>query len=85
VTLAKAHRRRAEAGRPDADSNPVVSAAFDIALKTRRAFRNASTHAAGIVIGGPPLSQWCRCIADSENPTCRSPSFNMKGSSRQGL
>jgi len=56
------------------DGDQVVKRAFDIAQKLEGLNRHASTHAAGIVIGGPAaIGAGCRSTA-TRNPTCPSPS-----------
>ena len=59
--------------RPSATAIRWCKRAFDIAQKLEGLHRHASTHAAGIVIGDRPLTEWCRSIA-IRNPRCRSPS-----------
>jgi DNA polymerase III alpha subunit len=55
------------------DEEPIVERLLDIAQKLEGLYRHASTHAAGIVIGDRPLTNWCRSTA-IRAPTCRSPS-----------
>ena len=55
------------------DEDRAVARLLDIARKLEGLYRNASTHAAGVVIGDRPLTSWCRSTA-IRAPTCRSPS-----------
>ncbi len=83
VTLARAiddePRLQAEAER-----DPVVKRAFDIARKLEGLNRHASTHAAGIVIGDRPLSELVPLYRDpkSDMPVTQ---FNMKWVEQAGL
>jgi DNA polymerase-3 subunit alpha len=54
------------------EKEPAVGRLLDIAQKLEGLYRNASTHAAGVVIGDRPLSSWCRCTAIRAR-TCRHP------------
>jgi DNA polymerase-3 subunit alpha len=48
---------------------------IDLALQLEGLYRNASTHAAGVVIGDRPLDSWCRCSAIPTTANrCRPPS-----------
>jgi DNA polymerase-3 subunit alpha len=83
VTLARAiddePRLQAEAER-----DPVVKRAFEIAKKLEGLTRHASTHAAGIVIGDRPLSELVPLYRDpkSDMPVTQ---FNMKWVEQAGL
>ncbi|MGF1464282.1 MAG: DNA polymerase III subunit alpha [Maricaulaceae bacterium] len=83
VTLAQAlesEPRLQEARREDAD----VDALFDTALKLEGLYRNASTHAAGVVIGDRPLVELTPLYRDprSELPATQ---YNMAWVERAGL
>ncbi len=83
VTLAKAieiEPRLQEAKRDD----PAVSGCLDVALLLEGLFRNASTHAAGVVIGDRPLTELTPLYKDprSELPATQ---FNMKWVESAGL
>ena len=83
VTLGKAidEEPRLQA---EADRDPVVKRAFDIAKKLEGLNRHASTHAAGIVIGDRPLSELVPLYRDpkSDMPVTQ---FNMKWVEQAGL
>jgi DNA polymerase-3 subunit alpha len=66
------------------DKDPVVRTLFDIALKLEGLYRNASTHAAGVVIGDRPLEELVPLYRDprSEIPATQ---FNMKYVEKAGL
>jgi len=66
------------------DKDPLVSQLFDIALKLEGLYRNASTHAAGVVIGDRPLEQ---LVALYRDPRSGLPAtqFNMKYVEKAGL
>ena len=66
------------------DRDPAVKALFDIALKLEGLYRNASTHAAGIVIGDRPLEQLVPLYRDPRSglPATQ---FNMKYVEKAGL
>ena len=66
------------------DRDPNVAALFDIALKLEGLYRNASTHAAGIVIADRPLTELVPLYRDprSELPATQ---FNMKYVEKAGL
>ncbi len=68
----------------EADSDPVVKRAFDIAKKLEGLTRHASTHAAGIVIGDRPLTELVPLYRDpkSDMPVTQ---FNMKWVEQAGL
>src|SRR4029078_7854658 len=83
VTLAKAidEEPRLQA---EAERDPVVKRAFNIAKKLEGLNRHASTHAAGIVIGDRPLSELVPLYRDpkSDMPVTQ---FNMKWVEQAGL
>ena len=83
VTLAKAIEiePRLQAARRDEDS---VVELLDIALELEGLYRNASTHAAGVVIGDRPLTELVPLYQDprSELPATQ---FNMKWVESAGL
>ena len=66
------------------DADPVVAQMMDIALKLEGLYRNASTHAAGIVIGDRPLVELVPLYRD---PGAAMPAtqFNMKMVEDAGL
>ncbi len=66
------------------DGDPVVAQMMDIALKLEGLFRNASTHAAGVVIGDRPLVELVPLYRD---PSSALPAtqFNMKTVEAAGL
>jgi DNA polymerase-3 subunit alpha len=68
----------------EAERDPVVKRAFDIAKKIEGLNRHASTHAAGIVIGDRPLSELVPLYRDpkSDTPVTQ---FNMKWVEQAGL
>jgi DNA polymerase-3 subunit alpha len=68
----------------EAEADPVVKRAFDIAKKLEGLTRHASTHAAGIVIGDRPLSELVPLYRDpkSDMPVTQ---FNMKWVEQAGL
>ena len=68
----------------EAENDPVVKRAFDIAKKLEGLTRHASTHAAGIVIGDRPLSELVPLYRDpkSDMPVTQ---FNMKWVEQAGL
>jgi len=83
VTLAQAidlEPRLKQAKKEDAN----VSACLDVALQLEGLFRNASTHAAGVVIGDRPLTQLTPLYKDprSDLPATQ---FNMKWVESAGL
>jgi DNA polymerase-3 subunit alpha len=83
VTLAKAidEEPRLQA---EAERDPVVKRAFNIAKKLEGLNRHASTHAAGIVIGDRPLQELIPLYRDpkSDMPVTQ---FNMKWVEQAGL
>ena len=66
------------------DRDPTVKTLFEIALKLEGLYRNASTHAAGVVIGDRPLDELVPLYRDprSEIPATQ---FNMKYVEKAGL
>ena len=66
------------------DNDPGVKALFDIALRLEGLYRNASTHAAGIVIGDRPLDQLVPLYRDPRSglPATQ---YNMKYVEKAGL
>ena len=66
------------------DADPVVAQMMDIALKLEGLYRNASTHAAGVVIGDRPLVELVPLYRD---PGAALPAtqFNMKTVEEAGL
>lgn len=68
----------------EAEAEPTVKRAFDIAKKLEGLNRHASTHAAGIVIGDRPLSELVPLYRDpkSDMPVTQ---FNMKWVEQAGL
>ncbi len=66
------------------DRDPAVKALFDIALKLEGLYRNASTHAAGIVIGDRPLEQLVPLYRDPRS-TIPATQYNMKYAEKAGL
>ena len=83
VTLARAIEDEPKL-RAEAENDPVVKRAFDIAKKLEGLTRHASTHAAGIVIGDRPLSELVPLYRDpkSDMPVTQ---FNMKWVEQAGL
>ena len=83
VTLAEAIKM--EKGLREArDSEPAVKELLDTALKLEGLYRNASTHAAGVVIGDRPLTQLVPLYRDprSDIPATQ---FTMKWAEKAGL
>ncbi len=83
VTLAEAIKL--EKGLREArDSEPAVKELLDTALKLEGLYRNASTHAAGVVIGDRPLTQLIPLYRDprSDIPATQ---FTMKWAEKAGL
>ena len=72
VTLAKAIEIEPRL-RQARDDDEAVARLLDIALQLEGLYRNASTHAAGIVISDRPLTSSRRSTA-IRAPTCRPPS-----------
>ena len=66
------------------DADPVVGQMMDIALKLEGLFRNASTHAAGVVIGDRPLVELVPLYRDPE-AALPATQFNMKMVEEAGL
>ena len=66
------------------DRDPMVKQLFEIALKLEGLYRNASTHAAGIVIADRPLEQLVPLYRDPRSglPATQ---FNMKYAEKAGL
>ena len=66
------------------DKDPTVRTLFDLALKLEGLYRNASTHAAGVVIGDRPLEELVPLYRDprSDIPATQ---FNMKYVEKAGL
>ncbi|MGB0908361.1 MAG: DNA polymerase III subunit alpha, partial [Maricaulaceae bacterium] len=66
------------------DTEPAVRELLDIALKLEGLYRNASTHAAGVVIGDRPLTQLVPLYRDprSDIPATQ---FTMKYAEKAGL
>ncbi len=83
VTLAQAI-----AGEPrlqeERDRDPMVKTLFEIALKLEGLYRNASTHAAGIVIGDRPLEELVPLYRDPRS-AIPATQFNMKYVEKAGL
>lgn len=83
VTLAEAIQM--EKGLQEArDSEPAVRELLEIALQLEGLYRNASTHAAGVVIGDRPLAQLVPLYRDprSDIPATQ---FTMKWAEKAGL
>jgi DNA polymerase III subunit alpha len=66
------------------DRDPNVKALFDIALRLEGLNRNASTHAAGVVIGDRPLEQLVPLYRDPRS-SLPATQFNMKYVEKAGL
>ncbi|MBC8038029.1 MAG: DNA polymerase III subunit alpha, partial [Rhizobiales bacterium] len=66
------------------DRDPMVKTLFEIALKLEGLNRNASTHAAGIVIGDRPLEELVPLYRDPRS-TLAASQFNMKYVEKAGL
>ena len=66
------------------DDDPVVAQMMDIALKLEGLFRNASTHAAGVVIGDRPLVELVPLYRDPD-AALPATQFNMKTVEIAGL
>ncbi|MBV9556506.1 MAG: DNA polymerase III subunit alpha [Pseudolabrys sp.] len=83
VTLTKAIDEEPKL-QAEAERDPTVKRAFDIAVKLEGLNRHASTHAAGIVIGDRPLAQLVPMYRDpkSDMPVTQ---FNMKWVEQAGL
>jgi DNA polymerase-3 subunit alpha len=83
VTLAKAIEIEPRL-REQRDSDEAVARLLDVALQLEGLYRNASTHAAGVVIGDRPLTELTPLYKDprSELPATQ---FNMKWVESAGL
>jgi len=83
VTLADAIKMERSL-REARDSEPAVRELLDTALKLEGLYRNASTHAAGVVIGDRPLTQLVPLYLDprSDIPATQ---FTMKWAEKAGL
>lgn len=68
----------------ESDRDPNVKNLFDIALRLEGLFRNASTHAAGVVIGDRPLVELVPLYRDPRS-TLAATQFNMKYVEMAGL
>ena len=66
------------------DRDPLVRELFNIALKLEGLYRNASTHAAGIVIGDRPLDQLVPLYRDPRSGLAAT-QYNMKYVEKAGL
>jgi DNA polymerase-3 subunit alpha len=66
------------------DADPVVAQMMDIALKLEGLYRNASTHAAGVVIGDRPLVELVPLYRDPDS-ALPATQFNMKTVEIAGL
>ncbi len=66
------------------DSDPTVAQMMDVAMKLEGLLRNASTHAAGVVIGDRPLVQLVPLYRDPDSPLPAT-QFNMKTVEAAGL
>ncbi|HKK35032.1 MAG TPA: DNA polymerase III subunit alpha [Paracoccaceae bacterium] len=68
----------------EADTDPVVAEMLDYAAKLEGLYRNASTHAAGVVIGDRPLQELTPLYQDprSDMPATQ---YNMKWVEQAGL
>ena len=76
---------RMEKGLQDArDAEPKVARLLDTALKLEGLYRNASTHAAGVVIGDRPLTQIVPLYRDSRSEIAAT-QFTMKWAEKAGL
>ena len=83
VTLQQAIRM--EKGLQEArDSEPKIARLLDTALKLEGLYRNASTHAAGVVIGDRPLTQIVPLYRDSRSEIGAT-QFTMKWAEKAGL
>ena len=76
---------RMEKGLQEArDAEPKVARLLDTALKLEGLYRNASTHAAGVVIGDRPLTQIVPLYRDSRSEIAAT-QFTMKWAEKAGL
>ena len=66
------------------DRDPTVRTLFEIALKLEGLYRNASTHAAGVVIGDRPLDELVPLYRDPRS-VIPATQFNMKYVEKAGL
>ncbi|MER2519986.1 MAG: DNA polymerase III subunit alpha [Bdellovibrionales bacterium] len=66
------------------DDDATVAQMMDIAVKLEGLYRNASTHAAGVVIGDRPLVELCPLYRDPASPLPAT-QFNMKTVETTGL
>jgi DNA polymerase III subunit alpha len=66
------------------DRDPSVKTLFDIALKLEGLYRNASTHAAGVVIGDRPLQELVPLYRDPRS-SIPATQYNMKYVEKAGL
>ncbi|MGE3623262.1 MAG: DNA polymerase III subunit alpha, partial [Bdellovibrionales bacterium] len=66
------------------DSDPTVAQLIDMALKLEGLYRNASTHAAGVVIGDRPLVELVPLYRDPD-ATLPATQFNLKTVETAGL
>jgi DNA polymerase III subunit alpha len=66
------------------DSDPAVTRLMDIALKLEGLYRNASTHAAGVVIGDRPLVELVPLYRE-QNAALPATQYNMKTVELAGL
>ena len=66
------------------DNDPAVAKVLEVALKLEGLYRNASTHAAGVVIGDRPLTELVPLYQDPRS-TLPATQFNMKWVESAGL
>jgi DNA polymerase III subunit alpha len=83
VTLAQAIEQEPRL-QEERDRDPMVKSLFEIALKLEGLNRNASTHAAGIVIGDRPLEELVPLYRDPRS-AIPATQFNMKYVEKAGL
>jgi DNA polymerase-3 subunit alpha len=83
VTLAQAIEQEPRL-QEERDRDPTVKTLFEIALKLEGLNRNASTHAAGIVIGDRPLEELVPLYRDPRS-SLPATQFNMKYVEKAGL
>lgn len=83
VTLAQAIKAEPQLGEMR-DDDPAVARLLSIALKLEGLYRNASTHAAGVVIGDQPLDELVPLYRDPRS-TMPATQFNMKYVELAGL
>ncbi len=85
VTLAKALETE-QLLKDQYDADEEVRRLIDLALQLEGLFRNASTHAAGVVIGDRPLDQLVPLFRDTDNKdSLPATQFNMKWVETAGL